>query len=408
MTLSKDIHDNYRLIWENKMNTAINTKKIYSYAFFSKMLFELVIWMLFLKQMGWSIVEIGILQAIINFTQFFAEIPSGYIADRYGRRNTLALGQVLITIYVLSFFAAGTNHWLVYFGFFLYGLGLSLVSGADQSLIYDNISSKSYATIFGRYNAIAIIAIALSSFLGGYISVISWSLVFVLTAIMQVVALIIILQFDEERKVNEIKKINMSEFVRDISKYIRENPAYLYLVLVIGVTQGTISILYQYGSLFLSEFNFGTRFIATVFFFISIFGAAASYKIDKIITMNGKQSLIMKMFAVSLLLALLLLFDIGWIAVIVFFALNVIFEIWDTTLNTVLQDEVMSDKRTTMVSVVNQFTALLMGIESIIIGILSKTMSMNNIFILFGVGTFLLAIISFYMYIRTEKKTTKI
>lgn len=77
-------------------------------------------------------------------------------------------------------------------------------------------------------------------------------------------------------------------------------------------------------------------------------------------------------------------------------------------MNTVLQDEVVSDKRTTMVSFVNQFTALLMGIESIIIGVLSKTMSMNNIFILFGVATFLIVIISFYMYIRTEKNTTKI
>lgn len=385
------------------MITLDNTQKIYSYAFFSKMLFELVIWMIFLRQMGWSIIEIGMLQAIVNFTQFFTEIPSGYMADRFGRKKTIAVGQVLIIIYVLTFFAATSQHWLVYLGFFLYGLGLSLISGADQSLIYDNIKSTTYASVFGRYNAIAIMAIAVSSLLGGYISNVSWSWVFILTAIMQVVALVVILNFEETHTVSEHAQVNGLSFFRNVWQYVYKNPAYIYLMIAIGLTQGTISILYQYGSLFLMEFHFGPADIAKVFFAIAVLSAVASFKIDKIIAHDNANTVILRMFIMALLTISLLMLNTAWIAVFVFVGLNILFEIWDTTLNTVLQDAVISSQRTTMVSFVNQLTALLMGIESILIGVLSQYWTMNLIFIVFGGTTLVAGIIFFSMYVLHQQ-----
>lgn len=385
------------------MITITNTRKIYAYAFFSKMLFELVIWMIFLRQMGWSIFEIGVLQAIVNFTQFFAEIPSGYIADTFGRKKTIATGQILIIIYVLTFFAAASQHWIVYLGFFLYGLGLSLISGADQSLIYDNIKSKSYAFVFGRYNAIAILAIAVSSLLGGYISNASWTWVFMLTAMMQIMALVVILNFKETHISREQTQENGISFFHSVWEYVQENPAYVYLMIVIGLTQGTISILYQYGSLFLMEFHFGASDIAKVFFAIAVLSALASFKIDKIIAHHNVNILIIKMFIMALFVVSLLMFNTGWVAVGVFVVVNILFEIWDTALNTVLQDEVVSSQRTTMVSFVKQLTALLMGGEAILIGILSQYWTMNRIFIIFGSVTLVAGIAFFWMYVLHRK-----
>ncbi|MCC5887692.1 MAG: MFS transporter [Gammaproteobacteria bacterium] len=85
---------------------------------------------------GLSMAEILQLQAIFGISVVVMEIPSGYIADVFGRRMALILGGVFV----------GVGHSLLLVGYDFFtlalfelalGVGLSLISGADVAVLYD-------------------------------------------------------------------------------------------------------------------------------------------------------------------------------------------------------------------------------------------------------------------------------
>ena len=90
----------------------------------------------FFASFGLSMKDIFALQALYGFVVVVTEVPSGYVADVLGRKNTLVVGAVLAAIgHSCLLFAEG--FWtLALFELFL-GLAHSLISGADLALLYD-------------------------------------------------------------------------------------------------------------------------------------------------------------------------------------------------------------------------------------------------------------------------------
>lgn len=76
-------------------------------------------------------------QALFAFVIAGFEVPSGYLADIWGRKNTIIAGQFIIAVAFFLLVVADS-----FFDFLLYealmGLGMSLCSGADLALIYDS------------------------------------------------------------------------------------------------------------------------------------------------------------------------------------------------------------------------------------------------------------------------------
>lgn len=91
----------------------------------------------FLASKGLSLADVFILQSIFAFAVVVCEVPSGYLADMIGRRNALILGSLFHGIgFSILCFADD------FFGLVLFevtvGLGMSLLSGSDLSLLYDS------------------------------------------------------------------------------------------------------------------------------------------------------------------------------------------------------------------------------------------------------------------------------
>lgn len=91
---------------------------------------------LFYQDNGMGMQEIFMLKSIYSIAIVVLEIPSGWMADMWGRKKTLILGAVL-----------GSAGFLMYsfsFGFFAFamaeivlGAGHSFVSGADSAMLYE-------------------------------------------------------------------------------------------------------------------------------------------------------------------------------------------------------------------------------------------------------------------------------
>lgn len=133
-----------------------NTGRIYALAFCELFLLVIPIAVPFFQSKGLSMQQFFLLQAIFGAVIAVAEIPSGYMADLWGRRNTLLLGALFYGVgYSILLFADG--FWSLMLFEVCVGIGTSLISGADIALLYDTknalgaspvVQSRSVANLF--------------------------------------------------------------------------------------------------------------------------------------------------------------------------------------------------------------------------------------------------------------------
>ena len=143
---------------------------------------------LFFQEHGLSLTEVMTLQAIYSFSVAICEIPSGYIADLFGRKKTIVMGTIfLFSGYLVFSFYAGFYAFAV--AQILVGIGGSLMSGSDSALLYDTLletgDKKAYTKIEGRNYAIGNFSEATAGILGGFLAVSSiYFPIYVQTAIL--------------------------------------------------------------------------------------------------------------------------------------------------------------------------------------------------------------------------------
>jgi MFS family permease len=107
---------------------------------------------LFFNRLFLTDTTIGLLETLAFGVGLLAEIPSGTIADRFGRRRTVMLGVVVsgVGFAVWGLAMAG---WMVVVGVLLFALGTALQSGADEAMMYDYLKAHGQAHLWQRVSA---------------------------------------------------------------------------------------------------------------------------------------------------------------------------------------------------------------------------------------------------------------
>lgn len=127
----------------------------------------------FFQSNGLSQTEIFVLQAVFSIVTVVFEVPSGYFADRFGRRLSILAGAIL-TIVGFGVYALAYGFWPMAVAEAILGIGLSLVSGADVALAIDTIKKYPHIDTAGKFLArsfrYALIGEMLASLLGGVIA----------------------------------------------------------------------------------------------------------------------------------------------------------------------------------------------------------------------------------------------
>lgn len=102
--------------------------------------FEPFLLLVFLDK-GLSYLQIGTLMSVREATVIFTEIPSGALADVYGRRGTMVASFVA---YIVSFVLfAGANHYAALAAaMVLFGIGEAFRSGTHKSMIFTWLRSQ--------------------------------------------------------------------------------------------------------------------------------------------------------------------------------------------------------------------------------------------------------------------------
>ena len=129
---------------------------------------------LFFKENGLSLTEIMTLQGAYSLTVALFEVPSGYLADLFGRKACIVFSTIFSFVGFLFFcFFSGFYYFLI--AQILVGFAGSLISGSDSALIYDTLlqtnNKDDYAKIEGRNYAIGNFSEATAGIFGGFLAV---------------------------------------------------------------------------------------------------------------------------------------------------------------------------------------------------------------------------------------------
>jgi len=150
-----------------------NILKLYLLRGFLWFMLAMPIIVLFFQENGLTLMEVMILQSVYSFTIAFTEIPSGYIADFFGRKNSLIFSTIL-TFFGYLIFSNFSSFEFFVCAQVIIALGGSLMSGADSALMYDTLleikEEKQYTKIEGRTYGIGNFSEAIAGLLGGLLA----------------------------------------------------------------------------------------------------------------------------------------------------------------------------------------------------------------------------------------------
>ena len=176
-------------------------KKAYAFSFFWMFLLILPVMIPYYQSLGLSMERIFQLQAIFGLCVMLFEIPTGYLCDLFGRKKVLCIGAVFNGIGFTSLLACKTFQELIVFEVIL-ALGMSLVSGADLSIIYDAIESadgtRSHKThALANFQLAQVSGESVASLLGGVLAALSFRYMIFANFLTSWIPLVIALSFKE-------------------------------------------------------------------------------------------------------------------------------------------------------------------------------------------------------------------
>jgi MFS family permease len=114
-----------------------NPTIVYSMGFFHAFVLIVPVFVPLAQGYGLSMTQILQTQAIYALTIACFEVPSGYVADMWGRKRAVLLGSALNAAGFLWLLKAQSFADFLVYEVFL-GIGISMVSGADLALLYDS------------------------------------------------------------------------------------------------------------------------------------------------------------------------------------------------------------------------------------------------------------------------------
>lgn len=200
-----------------------NIRILYAFSFFWLALVIIPVIVPFFATKGLSLADVFLLQSVFALSVLVFELPSGYVADVIGRRNALIIGSFFHGLGFTLLCFADSFAGLVLFEVTV-GLGMSLLSGSDLSLLYDtqlalNLSQREKVRGIARQRLIKASAEGIASLLAAALMVWSFDVLVYANAILAWVPLLLAIRLVEapfQRLTNEHPLANFRRILRHL------------------------------------------------------------------------------------------------------------------------------------------------------------------------------------------------
>lgn len=122
---------------------------------------------------GLTMTEVFLLQSIFALFVLILEVPSGYFADKFGRKKAMIIGSIFTFLGFLYYCFAGSFLQFVFIEALL-AVGVSFCSGSNSAMLYDTLLSlnreKEYHKTESRYFAVTGYSCAIATIMGSFLA----------------------------------------------------------------------------------------------------------------------------------------------------------------------------------------------------------------------------------------------
>lgn len=189
---------------------------------FRSLYFMIPIYIAFLQDRI-SVTQISFLVGYQFLIQLLMELPTGALADIFGKRATIIISYIFDATYSLGFVYAQSFPMFIFFYTFG-GIGESLRSGSSEAIVYDSLKQdgkeKDFAKVGAKQGVIFQIGLISATLLGGFIYKLNQYLPFMLMATAQILASVTT-YFYLEPKI-DTEKFTLKNYLRQIKLGSRE------------------------------------------------------------------------------------------------------------------------------------------------------------------------------------------
>jgi MFS family permease len=202
----------------------------------------LPIWVIYLQQQrGLSLSQAALIDVTFFVAAALAELPTGMVADRFGRKTSMSIGASLMAGGLIGWTFAPTLL-LTIVAYVVMGVGMTFVSGAEDAFFYETVRAigreDDYPRLLGRISAIFPGALALGSVVSGFLAAINLLLPFVLSGVLLLAALGMVLTLSEphaEQREHEQARPSLRAVLRQSFAVLRDQPQLRFSMVYMAV-----------------------------------------------------------------------------------------------------------------------------------------------------------------------------
>ena len=180
--------------------TSSSVRKYYAYKATKAVEFYRPIMYLFLLAQDLSFTQIAILEATYNVTTVVGEVPTGYVGDRVGRRNSLLVGTMVIAGTLVGIGLAESFPAFVVL-YAVWSMGYNFRSGSEDAWLYDTVTEDvdeaAFAAVRGRGESVSLAVGAAAAVVGGYLGSVDLSYPWFVAAAVTTIGAVVLLTMDD-------------------------------------------------------------------------------------------------------------------------------------------------------------------------------------------------------------------
>lgn len=337
--------------------------------------FQFVFLLMVMERPEWAIVPM----IVSGLFVFLLEIPTGMIADRYGRKRSVVMGDVLsglawMSVPLALLFEGPAQLIVVCLAFALDGLGQTLVSGAEEAWVMDNLLEQDKAEMseqfFAREKSV--------SSLGGVISgLLSWLILtvapasgavivtlWIIAGLGQIAAALIELTIPERRIADDADEgmHGSPDFLREVRRafdaIVRSQPLFVFTVVILLSAFAT-SVSGDVFEVSMITSGMNPKELAPLTVLNDLLGAIVPLLAVLMSRRIGARNFLVLLLIVPLVAVALLFTAPPLIAIIGLYILFfMIDDLWDPVADAVMHSLIPSSTRAATTSMINQASGL--------------------------------------------------
>ena len=369
-----------------------NIKTLYIFSFISQCLPIYAFSTILFIERGQSVSNIAMLIAIWSVFTIILEMPSGVLTDRWNRRNIISIAAASKGLCFITWFF---SHTFIMFaiGFMFWAVSSALKSGAQESLIYDNLKSdgceESFINVYGKVEfyekAGAIVGIASAGAISMFLRI---DILALISAIICFASAILALQIRERNlysgRLSE-KPASFLETFKGAGVFIKGHRIVLFSLLFLVLFANMGDYLEEFDALIINDWELSNLWVSAIMIVGSAFVALGGLLAPMI---QKKISSVNQIFFINVLAYVTLaIFAVIWNQyAILFYGISfMVLVVSKILLVNVLQREIKEEGRATVMSFYGVGANMMMICFSLLYALLAGIFTLQQVYIIMSI-----------------------